>query len=102
MAGRRAAGGPLGGLGHDPFAGLVPEHGVERIGDLRRAVLGVRVVDVEPCAVGEDDVGEADVLVGQLAVVGGLAGEVEAAGVPQRILLLEVPAARRARCIAAA
>ncbi|MEU9001969.1 hypothetical protein [Streptomyces sp. NPDC048551] len=85
-------GGPFGGLGHDPFAGLVPEDGVERVGDLRRAVLGVGVVHVEPCAVGEDDVGEADVLVGELAVVGGLAGEVEAAGVPQRILLLEVPA----------
>ncbi len=85
-------GGPYGGLGHDPLAGLVPEHGVQRVGDLRGAVLGVCVVDVEPCAVRQDDVGEADVLVGQLAAVGGLAGEVEAAGVPQRVLLLEVPA----------
>ena len=85
-------GGALGGLGHDPLARLVPEHGVARIGDLGRAVLGVGVVDVQPGAVGEDDIGQADVLVGELAGVGGLAGEVEAAGVPQRVLLLEVPA----------
>ena len=37
---------------------------------LGRGVLRVRVVDVEPGAVGEDDVGQADVLVGQLAGVG--------------------------------
>ncbi len=83
---------PLGGLRHDPLARLVPEHRVARVGDLGRAVLGVGVVDVEPGAVGQDDVGQADVLVGQLAGVGGLAGEVEASRVTQRVLLLEVPA----------
>ncbi|CAM5664678.1 hypothetical protein SBADM41S_02191 [Streptomyces badius] len=83
---------PLGGLRHDPFAGLVPEHRVARIGDLRGAVFGVRVVDVEPRAVGEDDIGQADVLVGELAGVGGLTGEIEASRVTQRVLLLEVPA----------
>ncbi len=77
---------------HDPLAGLVPEHGVARVGDLGRAVLGVGVVHVEPGAVGEDDVGEADVLVGQLAGVRDVAREVEAPGVAQWILLLEVPA----------
>ena len=50
------------------------------------------VVDVEPRAVGQDDVGQADVLVGELAGVGDLAGQVEAARVAQRALLLEVPA----------
>ena len=50
------------------------------------------VVDVEPGAVGEDHVGQAEVLVGELAGVGDLAGQVEAAGVAQRVLLLEVPA----------
>src|SRR5690606_14899566 len=35
---------------------------------------------------------QADVLVGELAGVGGLPGEVEASRVPQRVLLLEVPA----------
>ncbi len=85
-------GGPFRGLGHDPFAGLVPEDGVAGVGDLGGAVLGVGVVDVEPCSVGEDDVGEADVLVGELAGVGGLPGEVEASRCPPRILLLEVPA----------
>lgn len=85
-------GGPLGGLRHDPLAGLVPEDGVARVGDLGGAVLGVGVVHVEAGPVGEDHVGQADVLVGELAGVGHLAGEVEAAGVPQRVLLLEVPA----------
>src|SRR5262249_60989015 len=42
--------------------------------------------------VGEDHIGEADVLVRELAGVRRLAGEVEAPGVPQRVLLLEVPA----------
>ena len=56
-----------------------------------RGVLRVRVVDVEPGAVGEDDVGQAEVLVGELAGVGDLAGHVEPAGVAQRRLLLEVP-----------
>lgn len=83
---------PLGGLRHDPFTGLVPEHRVARIGDLRGAVFGVRVVDVEPGTVGEDDIGQADVLVGELAGVGGLTGEIEASRVTQRVLLLEVPA----------
>ena len=49
------------------------------------------VVDVEPGAVGEDDVGQAEVLVGELGRVRDLAGHVEAAGVAQRGLLLEVP-----------
>src|SRR5690606_39854657 len=52
-------------------------------------------------AVGEDDVGEAEVLVGELAGVGDLAGEVEPAGVAERVLLLEVPAGpagARRRC----
>ena len=51
----------------------------------------MRVVDVEPGAVGQDDVGQPEVLVGQLGGVGDLAGQVEAAGVAQRVLLLEVP-----------
>ena len=51
----------------------------------------MRVVDVQPGAVGEDDVGQPEVLVGQLAGVGDLAGHVEPAGVAQRRLLLEVP-----------
>ena len=51
------------------------------------------VVDVEPGAVGEDHVGQAEVLVGERLgrVVGG-AGVGEAAGVAQRRLLLVVPA----------
>ena len=57
------------------------------------------VVDVEPGAVGEDDVGHPGVLV-EVGVVQGLRRrEVEAPGVAQRGLLLEVPArtARRRR-----
>jgi hypothetical protein len=51
----------------------------------------VGVVDVQPRAVGEDDVGEAQLVVG---LAGGVVGraDVEAARVAQRVLLLEVPA----------
>ena len=79
-------------LGHDPLARAVPDEGVARVGALRPGVLRVRVVDVEPRAVGEDHVRQPDVLVGELAGVGDVAGQVEAARVPQRALLLEVPA----------
>src|SRR5690349_1575700 len=51
----------------------------------------MRVVDVEPGPVGEDDVGQPEVFVGELAGVGSLPGEVEAARVAERVLLLEVP-----------
>ena len=51
---------------------------------LRSGVLGVGVVDVQPRAVGEDDVGQAHVLVGQLARVGDLTGHVETPRVAQR------------------
>ncbi len=73
-------------------------HDVARVGALGCRVLRVGVVDVQPGAVGQDQVGEADVLVGQLARVGDRAAEVEAARVAQRALLLEVPpGASRAR-----
>ena len=85
-------GGSFGGFGHDALAGFVPEDGVAGVGDFGGAVFGVCVVDVQPGTVGQDHVGQADVLVGELAGVGGLACEVEAAGVPQRVFLLEVPA----------
>ncbi len=49
------------------------------------------VVDVQPRAVGQDDVGQPEILVGELRGVGDLAGQVEAAGVAKWILLLEVP-----------
>ncbi len=78
-------------LGHDSLASLVPDHDVARIGALRRGVLRVRVVDVQPRSVGQDDVGETEVLIGQLARIGELAGQVEPARIAQRVLLLEVP-----------
>ena len=74
------------------LAGLVPADDVERGGDLGRGVLRVCMVDVEPGAVGEDHVGQAEVLVGQLARIGDLAAQVEAPRVAQGRLLLEVPA----------
>ncbi len=80
------------GLRHDELAGLVPADGVKRGEHLRRGVLRVRVVDVQPRAVGEDDVGEPDLLVGQLAGVSEVPAEVEAARVAERVLLVEVPA----------
>ena len=92
-------GGPAGGLGHHPLPRLVPQHDVARVGDLGRRVLRVRVVDVEPGAVGQDDVGHPGVLVEVVVVQRLRRREVEAAGVAQRRLLLEVPAgtARRRR-----
>ena len=92
---RRRAGHPAGQLGAEPhhlFARLLPHHDVARVGDLRAGVLRVGVVDVQAGAVGEDDVGQPEVLVGELRRVGGIAAQVEPAGVAQRVLLLEVPA----------
>jgi hypothetical protein len=79
---------------HDELAGFVPAHGVERIGDLRAGVLRMRMVDVQARAVGQDDVGHPGVLFGldELLGHGATAAEVEAPGVTQRRLLLEVPA----------
>ncbi len=79
-------------LGHDPLARAVPDEGVARVRALRPRVLRVRVVDVEAGAVGEDHVGQADVLVGELGLVGDLTRQVEPTRVAQRVLLLEVPA----------
>ena len=50
------------------------------------------VVHVQPGAVGQDDVGEAEILVGELRRVRSLGSQVEAPGVAERVLLLEVPA----------
>ncbi len=60
----RHRGHPSGRLGHDAFAGLVPADRVEGVRDLGRGVLGVGVVDVEPGAVGQDDIGHAGVFLG--------------------------------------
>src|SRR5262249_2534362 len=70
---------------------LVPDDRGPRVGAFRRGVLRVGVVHVQPGAVGEDDVGQPEVLVGELAGVGRLPGEVEAAGVAEGVLLLEIP-----------
>ena len=50
--------------GHHALPRLVPDHRIARVGDFRRGVFGVRVVDVQARAVGEDDVGETDLVVG--------------------------------------
>jgi hypothetical protein len=52
-------GGAHRGLLHHPLPRLVPDDDVARGEDLGRGELGVGVVDVEPGAVGEDDVGGA-------------------------------------------
>ena len=84
--------GPGGCVGHHPLPRLVPQHRITRIGDLGGGVLGVGVVHVETCTVGEDDVGQPQILVGQLRGVGDLTRHVEAARIAQRVLLLEIPA----------
>ena len=93
------AGRAAGRLGHHLLPRLVPQHDVARVGHLGRRVLRVRVVDVEPGAVGQDDVGHPGVLVEVVVVQRLRRREVEAAGVAQRRLLLEVPPrpARRRR-----
>ena len=90
--GARDGGRPHRGLLHDPLPRLVPDDDVARGEDLGGGELGVGVVDVEPGAVGEDDVGGAQVV--ELGVVGrghGGRGQVEAARVAQRRLDLVVP-----------
>ena len=42
---------------HHPLTRLVPDDGIERVGDLGGRVLGMRVIDVETRTVGEDHVG---------------------------------------------
>ena len=49
---------------------LSHDHASRGLVHLGAGVLRVRVVDVEPRAVGEDDVGQAEVLVGELAGIG--------------------------------
>jgi hypothetical protein len=89
----RHGGGPASGVGHHPLPHLVPQHQVARVGHLGGGVLRVGVVHVEPGPVGEDDVGQPEVLVGhRLGRVVERAGIREAARVPQRRLLLVVPA----------
>ena len=80
------------GVERDLLPRLVPPDDVEGCRALRRGVLRVRMVDVEAGAVGEDHVRQAEVLVGELAGVGHLPRHVEAPGVAERGLLLEVPA----------
>src|SRR5690606_37286763 len=83
---------PAGGLGHHPLAGLVPPHQVHRIGDLGGGVLRVGVVDVEPGAVGQDDVGQPQIVVGQrFGRIVSTAGVGEPPCVAQRRLLFVVP-----------
>ncbi len=82
---------PRGGL-HHPLAGLVPDHGVQRVGALGCGVLRVRVVDVEPRPVGQDHVGRADLVGVDHRRRAGRAAQVETAGVAQRRFHLVVPA----------
>src|SRR6266540_3890068 len=56
-----------------------------------RGLVSSGVVDVEPRAVGEDHVGQPGVVLGVEVLRAERRAQVEAAGVPQRRLLLEVP-----------
>jgi hypothetical protein len=81
---------PGGGL-HHPLARLVPDHRVQRVGAFRGGVFGVRVVDVEPRAVGQNHVGGADLVgVDHRRRTGG-AAQVETARVAQRRFDLVIP-----------
>src|SRR5690606_38888640 len=86
------AGRPDGRLLHDPLPGLVPDDRIPGVGGFRSRVLGVRVVDVQPRSVGQDDVGRSQVVtVGAVALLRAVA-QVETTRVPQRGLDLVVPA----------
>ncbi|SLH73709.1 Uncharacterised protein [Mycobacteroides abscessus subsp. abscessus] len=76
---------------HHPLARLVPDHRVQRIGDLGGGVLGVGVVDVEPRAVGEDHVRGADLVGVDHRRRPVHPAQVEATRVAQRRLHLVVP-----------
>ncbi len=89
--GARHGRGPGRGLRHHPLASLIPDHRAQRVGALGCRVLRVGMVHVQPGPVGQDDVGQAQVLVGQLGGIRGIPGQVEAPGVAQRVLLLEIP-----------
>ena len=93
--GQRARG-ACGGVLEDPLPRLVPDHQVAGVGALRRRVLRMGVVDVEPGAVGQDGVGQPEFVVGRRFVRVDLVP----AGVAQRVLVGVVPldvAGRRGR-----
>ena len=90
-AARHAGDVPRGGL-HHPLAGLVPDHRVQRVGAFGCGVLRVRVVDVEPGAVGQDHVGGADLVGVDHRRRPCRAAQVETARVAQRRFDLVVPA----------
>ena len=73
--------------GEDALPRLVGEHQLERVGALGRRVLGVRMVDVVPGAVGQDRVDEVRLDLGRLG-----AGTPLTPGVDTGRLVLEVPA----------
>ena len=62
--------GCLSSVGHDLHAGSIPQHRVTRVGDLRARVLGVSVIDVQSRPIREDEVGQPEIVVGELAGVG--------------------------------
>src|SRR4029453_12504093 len=71
-AARGQLGRPAGRLGQDPLPRLVVGDQGPRVQALGRAVLGVGVVDVVAGPVGEDDVGQPEVVLGRgLGLAGG-------------------------------
>ncbi len=76
---------------HHALARLVPDHGVQRVGDLGRRVLRMGVVDVQPGPVGQDHVGRADLVGVHHRRRARRPAQVESAGVAQRRLHLVVP-----------
>ena len=91
-----------GGLRHHALARLVPDHHRQRVGALGRRILRVSVVDVQPPPFGID-VGQAQVLVGELRGVRRLTGQVEAARASGAGLILsKSQRARRALAAVAA
>ena len=77
---------------HDAFAGLVPDHGVERVGDLGRRILRMGVIDVQPCPVGENHVRGADLVRVDHRRGTAHSPQIEASGISQRRFDLVIPA----------
>jgi hypothetical protein len=87
LARGQEAAGRLHRTGEDPLPRLVRAHQLQRVRALGRRVLGMRVIDVVPGAVGQHGVDEVRLDLGRGGTLPG-----EAAGVTPRRLVLEVPA----------
>ena len=85
-------GGCLGGSTHDFLARPVPQHRIEGVGHFGAGIFRMRMINVKARSVGEYEVGQAEVFVGQLGWIRLCPAHVVAASITQGGFLLKVPA----------